>query len=103
MAGDDQKLVKNWIWYIGMQAEAEEDSTAIQQQMLTKGKFIIATNELNVEKLSDENALKAYKEQQHVERGFRFLKDPHVLCPFHFSGKRTANHGDGDDHGTCAS
>ena len=59
-----------------MQAEAEEDSTAIQQQMLTKGKFIIATNELNVEKLSDENALKAYKEQQHVERGFRFLKDP---------------------------
>jgi transposase len=27
-------------------------------------------------KLSDEEALKAYKDQQHAERGFRFLKDP---------------------------
>jgi len=28
--------------------------------MLRKGKFIVATNELNSEKLSDEEALKAY-------------------------------------------
>lgn len=44
--------------------------------MLRKGKFIVATNELDSKKLSDEEALKAYKEQQHAERGFRFLKDP---------------------------
>ena len=44
--------------------------------MLKKGKFIVATNELDSEKLSDEEVLKAYKGQQHAERGFRFLKDP---------------------------
>jgi len=59
-----------------IQAELDEDSEAIQWQVLAKGKFIIATNELDVKKLSDEDAVKAYKEQQHVERGFRFLKDP---------------------------
>lgn len=59
-----------------IQAELEEDSEAIQRQILAKGKFIIATNELDHEKLSDEDALKVYKEQQNVERGFRFLKDP---------------------------
>ncbi len=53
-----------------------EDKSAIEKETLRKGKFIVATNELNSEKLSDEEALKAYKEQQHVERGFRFLKDP---------------------------
>jgi transposase len=31
---------------------------------------------LDGKKLSDEEALKAYKEQQHAEKGFRFLKDP---------------------------
>jgi len=59
-----------------MQAEFKEDSEAIQREILSKGKFIIATNELDQDKLSDEDALKVYKEQQHVERGFRFLKDP---------------------------
>jgi len=53
-----------------------EDKSAIEKETLRKGKFIVATNELNSEKLSDEEALKAYKEQQHAERGFRFLKDP---------------------------
>ena len=31
---------------------------------------------MDSEKLSDEEVLKAYKGQQHAERGFRFLKDP---------------------------
>jgi len=53
-----------------------EDQDAIQKLMLTRGKFIIATNELNERNLTDEKALKAYKEQQYAERGFRFLKDP---------------------------
>ena len=54
----------------------EEDETAIECELLSRGKFIIATNELDCKKLTDEDALKAYKDQQHVERGFRFLKDP---------------------------
>jgi len=53
-----------------------EDKSAIEKEMLKKGKFIVATNELDSEKLGDEEALKAYKEQQYAERGFRFLKDP---------------------------
>lgn len=45
-----------------------------------KGKFIVATNELNEleEKLSDTEILSYYKDQSKVERGFRFLNDP--LC-----------------------
>ena len=59
-----------------IKAGFEEDEGAIRKEMLRRGKFILATNELESEKLSDEEALKAYKEQQHAERGFRFLKDP---------------------------
>ena len=36
----------------------------------------MATNELDSDELSDEEALRVYKEQQYAERGFRFLKDP---------------------------
>lgn len=53
-----------------------EDKSAIEKETLKKGKFIVATNELDSEKVGDEEALKAYKEQQYAERGFRFLKDP---------------------------
>jgi transposase len=59
-----------------IKAGFEEDEGAVRKDMLRRGKFIVATNELESEKLSDEEALKAYKEQQHAERGFRFLKDP---------------------------
>jgi transposase len=40
------------------------------------GKFIIATNRLDTESFSCDDMLIKYKEQQHVERGFAFLKDP---------------------------
>ncbi len=56
--------------------EFEEDENAINKEKERKGKFIIATNELDEEKLSSEDVLKGYKDQQKVERGFRFLKDP---------------------------
>jgi len=38
-----------------------EDKFVIEKEMLKKGKFIVATNELDSEKLSDEEVLKAYK------------------------------------------
>jgi len=53
-----------------------EDKSAIEKETLRKGKFIVATNILDREDLSDEEVLTAYKGQQHAERGFRFLKDP---------------------------
>ena len=59
-----------------IKVEFAEDKSVIEKEMLKKGKFIVATNELNSGELSDEEVLKAYKEQQHAERGFRFLKDP---------------------------
>lgn len=52
------------------------DQDAIDSRLSKKGKFIIATNELDEGNLSDIDLLQYYKEQQSVERGFRFLKDP---------------------------
>ena len=40
------------------------------------GRFVLATNVLESESLSDEEMLCEYKGQQSTERGFRFLKDP---------------------------
>ena len=45
-----------------------------------KSCFILATNQLNCEALSDEDLIAAYKDQQKVERGFRFLKDPMFMA-----------------------
>jgi transposase len=42
--------------------------------------FILATNQLDPEVLSDTALLQAYKAQHQVERGFRFLKGPLFLA-----------------------
>lgn len=42
--------------------------------------FILATNNLDEGTLSDAQLLQEYKGQAHVERGFRFLKDPMFLA-----------------------
>ena len=62
-------------WYIT--GELFDDEQAIDETRKRKGKFVVATNELNTSSLSDEQLLDAYKDQGvTVERGFRFLKDP---------------------------
>jgi transposase len=48
----------------------------IEAQQIRCGRFILATNVLDPEQLSANDALREYKAQQGVERGFRFLKDP---------------------------
>lgn len=48
----------------------------IYKILSSKGRFILATNELDSENYRDEQILEEYKEQQNVEGGFRFLKDP---------------------------
>ncbi len=40
------------------------------------GRFVLATNILKTQQLSADEILTAYREQQAVERGFAFLKDP---------------------------
>jgi len=48
----------------------------IKRVLNSKGRFILATNELDESICTDEEVLEEYKGQQDVERGFRFLKDP---------------------------
>ena len=52
---------QRWVGFYQIKAGFEEDEGAIKREMLRRGKFVVATNELDSEKLSDEEALKAYK------------------------------------------
>jgi transposase len=52
------------------------DEKKITVQKQRAGRFILATNVLDSQELSADDALKEYKAQQGTERGFRFLKDP---------------------------
>ena len=57
--------------------ELVEKQAEIAQARQWKGRFILATNELESDTLSDSAMLSVYKTQaSSVERGFRFLKDP---------------------------
>jgi transposase len=51
------------------------DEHRIELMRRQKGRFILATNELDPEKLPDTTILKEYKEQSKTEKGFRFIKD----------------------------
>jgi transposase len=54
-----------------------EQPEAVAEALQRKGKFILATNDTDAERLPAETMLSAYKGQGvSVERGFRFLKDP---------------------------
>ena len=46
----------------------------IEKELRRKGRFVIATNDLELE-LTPNEILNKYKEQQKVEGGFKFLKD----------------------------
>ena len=51
------------------------------RRLLQKSCFIVATNDTEGTVLGDEQVLEAYrKDQQKVERGFRFLKDPMFMA-----------------------
>jgi transposase len=56
--------------------KARRDEAAIAGALTTKGRFILATNDLDTLSYPDAQLLADYKDQQGVERGFRFLKDP---------------------------
>lgn len=63
----------------------------IEAELNKKGKFILATNDLD-STYTNEQILSDYKEQHHVEQGFRFLKDPWFMVSSIFlkSRKRVA-------------
>jgi transposase len=65
------------------EAPIERDREAIDQELERAGRYLLATNDgLEVmdsegeQGLSAEELLREYKDQSHVERGFKFLKDP---------------------------
>lgn len=68
----------SWRYYI--RADVYCRLADYHQAASQKGKFVIATNELDEAKLSDQEVFDAYKGQSKVERGFRFLKDPQFVA-----------------------
>ncbi len=54
----------------------KRNELAIEEKLNSKGRFILSTNDLDTKNYSDKKILSDYKQQQNVERGFRFLKDP---------------------------
>ncbi len=54
----------------------QQDYEVIESYKNQAGRFIIATNRLDSQLFTADEILKKYKEQQNVERGFAFLKDP---------------------------
>jgi len=61
-----------------------ENEDAIVSTLNKKGRFVLATNQLSQEELPCEKILSQYKEQQSVEGGFRFLKDPWFMLDSFF-------------------
>lgn len=62
----------------------QEDEKQVAITLNKKGRFVLATNQLNQEELPAEKILSQYKEQQSVEGGFRFLKDPWFMVDSFF-------------------
>jgi len=59
-----------------VQALPASDTEIRWSWLWRRATFILATNELDDQRLSDQEVLRTYKQQQQAERGFRFLKDP---------------------------
>jgi transposase len=61
-------------YHIRARLERKPDvETQLTQQ---SSRFILATNQLDTQQWPPQKLLEEYKQQQRVERGFRFLKDP---------------------------
>ena len=56
-------------------ATISQDTEAIALQKITKGRFILATNQLDKSELPTIEILPTYKEQSATESGFKFIKD----------------------------
>lgn len=60
-----------------LQGSIEVNGTVLEEAKHSLGRFIIATNDLDANRLPAQSMLENYKDQGiSVERGFRFLKDP---------------------------
>ncbi|MCP6758453.1 MAG: IS1634 family transposase [Fischerella sp. CENA71] len=71
-AHSDRKQEK----YYQISATISPDESKINTETRSAGRFVIATNILESNQLSNDSMLSKYKAQQSCERGFGFLKDP---------------------------
>lgn len=65
-----------------------KNENVIEIALRKKGRFVLATNVLDSDKMPMMTVLKEYKEQQAVEGGFRFLKDPWFMVDSFFLKNR---------------
>ena len=76
-SGRPKKTDKPTHFRFRVEGEVLEDIETIENLKRSKGRFVLATNELDTTLLDNATILNAYKAQNvSVERGFRFLKDP---------------------------
>ena len=73
--GRPQNGAKKAILGYKINGNLTEDTEKITAILDTKGYFILATNQLDRDELSDGEVLSEYKGQQRTERGFAFIKD----------------------------
>jgi transposase len=66
------------LWQI--QATVSLDAAAFEREVRRTASFLVATNVLDPNQLSDQDLIQTYTEQHTVERGFAFLKDPLFLA-----------------------
>lgn len=78
--------VKQCVGY-AVHCDAKKNEEAIAQALQSKGRFVLATNQLDEEALSALSLLQHYKAQQSIEGGFRFLKDPWFMVDSFFVKK----------------
>ena len=69
-----------------IKADAQHEDNRVEQAKHKKSCFIIASNRDRSE-LSNDGIIDSYKGQQSVERGYRFLKDPHFFTSSFFLKK----------------
>jgi len=72
---EDGSLPEKMVTGYALKAELMANESAIANAKLTKGRFILATNQLDRKALPDEEILSTYKEQSGTESGFKFIKD----------------------------
>ena len=75
-AGRPSKSTENQRIKYQVKGQIEPRLEVIEAEKIKAGRFILATNILNEDELSNQQVLLEYKDQQSNERGFRFLKDP---------------------------
>ena len=63
-----------------IKAALEVDEAAWESQIFKRSLFILATNQPIEYVEEEEELLQTYKQQQSVERGFRFIKDPNIVA-----------------------